>query len=162
KRASSSVAASTYRFIKTSSTPRYVKVSHQSGASVLQHGRRAKRRRCLSLQYFLWSLTCMKIAKLGLETGFVLSVCLFAFWMGAVGEDAELGNEKGGDVGTEGREEPAARPAPRGPDGRVLLGPVPGEAGVWLPGPGGTPGEPWPPKPNELPFQDWARALFTY
>ena len=106
--------------------------------------------------YFLWFLTCMKIAKFPLAAGLVLASCVCAF-----GQDPDLGNQNPGTVRTQ-RRVPPGRPAPRGPDGRVLLGPIPGEAGVWLPGAGGTPGEPWPPKPNELPFQDWARALFTY
>src|SRR5215471_18313252 len=98
----------------------------------------------------------MKIVKFGLAAGLILASCVVAF-----GQDPDLGNQNPGTVRTQRRAQPA-RPAPRGPDGRVLLGPIPGEAGVWLPGPGGTPGQPWPPKPNELPFQDWARALFTY
>jgi hypothetical protein len=76
-----------------------------------------------------------------------------------------------------------ARPTPRLPDGRPNFGPIPGEAGVWLPGlatfadpdtpnenrtfPGGAsgpppPGSPKKPKLSEVPFQPWARALFEY
>jgi hypothetical protein len=98
----------------------------------------------------------MKIAKFGFAAGLIVASCVFAF-----GQDPDLGNQNPGTVRTQ-RRVPPARPAPRGPDGRVLIGPTPGETGLWLPGPGGTPGEPWPPKPNELPFQDWARGLFTY
>ena len=98
----------------------------------------------------------MKFQKLGLAAGLILVSCVFAF-----GQDPDLGNQNSGTVRPPRRVQPA-RPAPRGADGRVLLGPITGEAGIWLPGPGGTPGEPWPPKPNDLPFQDWARALFQY
>ena len=76
---------------------------------------------------------------------------------------------------------PAAppKPTPRGPDGKPLLGPLPGELGVWQPG-GGTfadpdtprrgaiaggpaaPGAPPKPKLSEVPFQPWARALYDY
>ena len=79
-----------------------------------------------------------------------------------------------------GQAAPAAQPAPRWPDGRPNLGPLPGEAGVWLPGNaafadpddpargrGGfgnapVPGAPKKPKLSEVPFQPWARALFDY
>jgi hypothetical protein len=98
----------------------------------------------------------MKILKFGFVAGLILASCVFAF-----GQDPDLGNQNPGTARTQ-RRVPPARPAPRGPDGRALLGPIPGETGLWLPGPGGTPGEPWPPKPNELPFQDWSRGLFTY
>ena len=98
----------------------------------------------------------MQTPKLGLAAGLILVSCVFAF-----GQDPDLGNQNSGTVRPPRRVQPA-RPAPRGADGRVLLGPITGEAGIWLPGPGGTPGEPWPPKPNDLPFQDWARALFQY
>src|SRR5215471_6078124 len=39
---------------------------------------------------------------------------------------------QGGQRGQRGR--PPARPAPRTADGRMSLGPIPGELGVWLPG----------------------------
>ena len=71
-----------------------------------------------------------------------------------------------------------AKPAPRWPDGRVNLGPTPGEAGLWFPidarisspdsgqgrGPGGPPGAPRYPnlKYSQVPFQPWARALLDY
>jgi hypothetical protein len=78
----------------------------------------------------------------------------------------------------------ASRPTPRLPDGRVNFGSPAGETGIWLPfgrpllaDPVGVPitaedpqgrsafsGPPFPGKPNEdqVPFQDWARALFKY
>jgi hypothetical protein len=76
-----------------------------------------------------------------------------------------------------------ARPTPRNADGRPILGPIPGELGVWLPGAGtfaepdnpredrvfagGFSGPPPPnapkkPKLSEVPFQPWARALYEY
>jgi hypothetical protein len=73
----------------------------------------------------------------------------------------DLGTQFPGTVRPQ-RPAPAARPAPRLATGRVSLGPLPGEAGLWLPGPGGTPGEPWPPRVQELPFQPWARELYAY
>lgn len=75
--------------------------------------------------------------------------------------DPNLGTQFPGTVRPQ-RPAPPARPAPRMVNGRVSLGPLPGEAGLWLPGPGGTPGEPWPPRVLELPFQPWARELYTY
>jgi hypothetical protein len=81
------------------------------------------------------------------------------------------------------RERPPARPAPRQADGRVSLGPLPGELGVWLPGAGGAErlvdfesGDPidaqfpvaaaakFPGKLNirDVPFQPWAKELYAY
>ena len=81
---------------------------------------------------------------------------------------------------------PAAppKPTPRGPDGKPIFGPPPGELGVWLPGAGtfadpdtprargavfaggfadaAAPGAPKKPKLSEVPFQPWARALYAY
>jgi len=70
-----------------------------------------------------------------------------------------------------------SRPTPHWPDGRVNLGPIPGETGLWLPidarislaerGPGRGPGaaKNAPRYANNIkysavPFQPWARALF--
>lgn len=51
------------------------------------------------------------------------------------------------------------RPAPRSPDGKILLGTAtPKEKGVWLPGPGIT-GVPIKPV-ADVPLQGWARAVF--
>jgi hypothetical protein len=81
------------------------------------------------------------------------------------------------------RGRPPARPAPRQADGRVTLGPLPGEVGMWLPGAGGAErlvdpdtGDPldaqfpipaaarFPGKLTlrDVPFQPWARELFSY
>jgi len=73
----------------------------------------------------------------------------------------------------------ASKPAPRRPDGKPNFGPVPGDAGVWLPGGGATfvepdqpqrgrggnppiAGAPKKPKLSEVPFQPWARELYEY
>ncbi len=70
-----------------------------------------------------------------------------------------------------------SRPTPHWPDGRVNLGPVPGETGLWLPidarisvpdkGPGRGPGAGKDApryaknlKYSAIPFQPWARGLF--
>jgi len=98
----------------------------------------------------------MTIGKLGLAAAF-----LFAFGVFCFGQDPDLGNQNPGTVRVQ-RPAPPPRPLPRGADGRVILGPLPGEAGLWLPGPGGTPGEPWPPRNVDVPFQPWARELFAY
>lgn len=74
---------------------------------------------------------------------------------------------RGGGQGRQGggqnapREDLTARPAPRGPDGRVLLGgATPEEKGVWLPGLGGAANP--VDKPESVPFQPWARALYAH
>jgi len=88
--------------------------------------------------------------------------------------------------GGQGRGAPAARPAPRFPDGQINLGQVPGEApGLWEAGPTNIPlarpdtatdfglfaadarepSDPFmaaKPKLSQIPFQPWARALFNY
>lgn len=53
---------------------------------------------------------------------------------------------------------PAAEPTPRWPDGRVNLGSAPGKKGYWevRPGLGGA------PRPADMPFQPWAKALSDY
>ena len=69
-----------------------------------------------------------------------------------------------------------ARPTPRLPDGRVNLGPYPGEIGMWFPfsgvterivNPDGLSPEAaaqYPDRPNmsEVPFQPWARELYAF
>jgi hypothetical protein len=53
---------------------------------------------------------------------------------------------------------PATQAAPRWPDGHVNLGSTPDHKGYWevRPGLGGF------PKPADVPFQPWARALYQY
>ena len=67
-----------------------------------------------------------------------------------------------------------ARPTPHWPDGRVNLGPLPGEKGVWEGHAGSTLATnirgidnprmnlPTNLKISEVPFQPWARALYAY
>ena len=52
----------------------------------------------------------------------------------------------------------ATEPTPRWPDGRVNLGSAKGQQGYWeiRPGLGGF------PRAADVPFQDWARALYQY
>ena len=52
----------------------------------------------------------------------------------------------------------ASQPAPRWPDGRVNLGSSREQKGYWeiRPGLGGF------PRPADVPFQDWARALYQF
>src|SRR3954466_2099267 len=97
----------------------------------------------------------MKLRLLG-TAAFLLCLSVLGF-----SQEPDLGTQFPGTVRPQ-RPAPPSRPAPRLPNGRVSLGPIAGEAGLWLPGPGGTPGEPWPPKVNELPFQPWARELYAY
>src|SRR5262245_23824967 len=67
---------------------------------------------------------------------------------------------QGGQRGQRGR--PPARPAPRQPDGRMSLGPIPGELGVWLPGAGGAERlvDPEPGDPLDAQFPIPAAAKF--
>jgi hypothetical protein len=69
-----------------------------------------------------------------------------------------------------------ARPTPRGPDGKVSLGPYPGEIGLWLPFSGINERVVYPanvtaetrvllpgrPALTEVPFQPWAKELHLY
>jgi len=72
-----------------------------------------------------------------------------------------------------GKQRPPSRPTPHGPDGHVLLGPLPGEGGVWNGNAGATIATnvgrgldnnlvnlPTNLKIPDVPFQDWARALY--
>jgi hypothetical protein len=73
-----------------------------------------------------------------------------------------------------GRSRPPARPTPHWPDGRVNLGPLPGEKGDWEGNAGSTLATnlkgidnprmnlPTNLKIDEVPFQPWARALYDY
>jgi hypothetical protein len=60
--------------------------------------------------------------------------------------------------GGPGRGARPAKPAPRGANGRALLGgATPSEKGVWLPGNGGA--QTMVADLNKIPFQPWAKAL---
>lgn len=83
------------------------------------------------------------------------------------------GQGKGGGRG-KGKARPPSRPTPHWPDGRVNLGPLPGEKGVWAGNAGSTLASnargidnslinlPTNMKAADLPFQDWSRALYQY
>lgn len=74
-----------------------------------------------------------------------------------------------------GKNRPPSAPTPRWPDGRVNLGPVPGEKGLWEGNAGATLATNPPgglDNPNmylasnlklaDVPFQSWARAVYEY
>lgn len=75
-----------------------------------------------------------------------------------------------------GKARPPSRPTPHWPDGRVNLGPLPGEKGVWAGNAGSTLATnvgrrgidnnrinlPTNLKTTDVPFQPWARALYDY
>ena len=74
-----------------------------------------------------------------------------------------------------GKARPPAAPTPRNTEGHVILGPLPGEKGVWEGNAGATlatnpPGGldnpsmylPTNLKIADVPFQPWARGLYTY
>jgi hypothetical protein len=79
------------------------------------------------------------------------------------------------DIGARERNTPA-RPTPRWPDGRVNIGALPGQFGLWLPysgilerlvNPDDIDAEtekrfPDRPRFRDVPFQPWARALYAY
>ena len=80
-----------------------------------------------------------------------------------------------GKGGGRGKARPPSRPTPHWPDGRVNLGPLPGEKGVWEGNAGATlatninggldnPAMNLPTnlKISEVPFQPWARAIYDY
>ena len=100
----------------------------------------------------------------------LVSAAAYVFAQGAPGAESSIFAQ--GD-----RAKQPARPTPHWPDGRVNLGPIPGEAGLWLPidarisvpdkGPGRGPGAGKDApryaknlKYSAIPFQPWARALF--
>src|ERR1051326_9110231 len=84
------------------------------------------------------------------------------------GQQGQFGKGKG-----KGKQRPPSRPTPHGPDGHVLLGPLPDEGGVWNGNAGATIATnvgrgldnnlvnlPTNLKIPDVPFQDWARALY--
>ena len=99
--------------------------------------------------------------------------------MVALAQDDGRGNLNSGRLsagrGGRGKNRPPSRPTPHWPDGRLNLGPMPGEKGVWEGNAGATlatnpPGGldnptmflPTNLKISEVPFLPWARALYQY
>jgi hypothetical protein len=72
---------------------------------------------------------------------------------------------RGGRGGRGAQAATPSKPTPRWPDGRVNLSQAPGIKGFWnvmtggLIAPAGLPGN---PTLDQIPFQDWARALYAY
>jgi len=66
--------------------------------------------------------------------------------------------QSGGASATAPKPAAASEPAPRWPDGHVNLGSTPDKKGYWevRPGLGGM------PRPDGIPFQPWAKALYEY
>ena len=91
------------------------------------------------------------------------------------GPGLNSGRLSAGRGGGRGKARPPSRPTPRLADGRVNLGPLPGEKGVWEGNAGATlatnpPGGLDNPAMNlpanlkigDVPFLPWARALYAY
>lgn len=109
---------------------------------------------------------------------YALAGLCFAAGIMAQQEEAGGGLNAGRLSGTgksKGKNRPPSGPVPRHPDGRVNLGPQPGEKGVWEGTAGATlatnpPGGldnpsmylPTNLKIADVPFQPWARALYNY
>ena len=84
---------------------------------------------------------------------------------GGQGGRGGQGQTVGGGAGQQGQGQrgqrgPAVppRPAPRRPDGRIDLGPLPGEKGLWVAGITNL----RLPEGQEIPYQPWAAALAQY
>lgn len=107
-----------------------------------------------------------------------LALVMTASVFGQGGQGGQGGSQTVGGTGEVGQRQASvpARPAPRRPDGKVILGPLPGEIGLWLPFSGGNerlvnPDNITPqqqvqysgrPKYSELPMQPWSRELHSY
>lgn len=103
---------------------------------------------------------------------FVIATSVLAFGQ-APQNSQQLGSS--GQIGLRQQDAPA-RPTPRRADGKVNMGPFPGETGMWLPFNGGNERLVNPdnitveataqfagrPKVSEVPFQQWARALYNF
>lgn len=102
-------------------------------------------------------------------------VCLLGPFLLAQEPDQNLANPLNGGRLDRTRQRPPARPTPHWPDGRVNLGPLPGEKGVWEGNAGATLATntgrgidnprfnlPTNLKVSDVPFQPWARALYAY
>jgi hypothetical protein len=101
-----------------------------------------------------------------------LVLCALALPLAA--QDEQPAGLNGGRLNRTRKNQPP-RPTPHSPDGRVILGPLPGEKGVWEGNAGSTLATnikggidnprmnlPTNLKISEVPFQPWARALYDY
>jgi hypothetical protein len=73
----------------------------------------------------------------------------------------------GAQAGSGAAPAPPPAPTPRGPDGKVILGAVPGGKGFWNNGLGsllrtGNRALPTNPTLEEVPFRPWAKAIFEF
>jgi len=106
------------------------------------------------------------------RTSAVLVFCALTLPLAA--QDEPPAGLNGGRLDSTRRNQPP-RPTPHWPDGRVNLGPLPGEKGVWEGNAGSTLATnigrgidnprmnlPTNMKISEVPFQPWARALYDY
>jgi len=105
------------------------------------------------------------------RTGTALVFCALALLLAA--QDEQPAGLNGGRLDRPRSNQPP-RPTPHWPDGRVNLGPLPGEKGVWEGNAGSTLATnvrgidnprmnlPTNLKISEVPFQPWARALYNY
>lgn len=82
-----------------------------------------------------------------------------------------FGQDRGGQPATTTAPAAPAKPTPRGPNGKPILGTIPGETALWLPAGGGgerlTAPDTAAPSPDklrvsEVPMQPWARAVYDY
>src|SRR5437868_2873973 len=112
---------------------------------------------------------------LGLAALLLFMTATLAFAQTPQGQGGAQNIGSTGQVGQRQQNTPN-RPIPRKADGKVSLGPAPGEVGLWLPFSGGNerlvnPDNINPaqaaqfsgrPKVSEVPFQPWARELYSY
>jgi hypothetical protein len=111
----------------------------------------------------------------------MLALSLMASSPASQGERGGAANQGQRGGGNRGQQAGPPKPTPRWPDGRVNLGPPPGEKGVWLPG-GARLASSDNPNPNfgnaansanganapdrlkvsQVPFQAWAKAVFDF
>jgi len=111
----------------------------------------------------------MKQRVSGAVAAFVLALTPHAFAQ-LPPTGAQVNNAGGGGRGNAAAAAPA-RPTPRRADGKPILGTVPGESALWLPGAGGAErftnldsaaSSPEKLRVSEVPMQPWARAIFSY
>jgi len=123
------------------------------------------------------------IVRLVIAVVFAIALAAAGLSQGAAVGQSQGGGQAGQGGQRGGRGAQPARPAPRWPDGKVRLGPAPGEKGLWLPAGGGGErlvsldndggergagarggGAQFPGKisVSQVPFLPWAKALYAY